>query len=370
MTSSTFNAAAIALKSEELGFSQCGITPARTSHGAQQALKTFTENGWHGDMAWMADTLERRLSPEHMWPEAKTAIMLSANYGPASSPLDDLKLADRGNISVYARNKDYHDVLKKRLKQLARWFAEETGAQVKVFVDTAPLMEKPLAASAGLGWQGKHTNLVSRTYGSWLFLASILTDMDLPAGAPEEDHCGSCQACLDICPTNAFPAPYQLDAQRCISYLTIEFKGIIPLEFRKAMGNRIYGCDDCLAICPWNKYAQAAREAAFFARPELTAPYLADLLRLDDAAFRQVFTASPIKRIGRERFIRNCLIASGNSGADSLIAPVKALLEDADTSVRASAIWALKQLMTAQKFATVSTEIKARETQSDVLAEL
>lgn len=370
MTSSTFNAAALAQRSQALGFSSAGITAARTNADVQAALEHFISQGHHGDMAWMEETKARRMSPERMWPEAKSAIMVSANYGPNHNPLDDLSLNDRGNISVYARNKDYHDVLKKRLKQLARWVAETADAQVKVFVDTAPLMEKPLAAQAGLGWQGKHTNLVSRRYGSWLFLGAILTDCALEETPAETDHCGQCTACLDICPTAAFPGPYQLDARRCISYLTIEYKGHIAPEFRKALGNRIYGCDDCLAVCPWNKFAQTAKEAAFHARPELTAPYLADLLALDEASFRQVFSGSPIKRIGRDRFIRNCLIAAGNSASAALVGPVKAHLNDPAAIVRAMALWALKQLLPAQEFAAIRAEREGVETEPEVRAEL
>lgn len=370
MTSSIFDSDALARESEALGFTSLGITPARTARDIQSALDAFVAQGRHGEMTWMADTLARRRSPELMWRDAKTAIMVSANYAPKHNPLEDLALKTRGNISVYARNKDYHDVLKKQLKKLARWVVAQSGAQVKVFVDTAPVMEKPLAAQAGLGWQGKHTNLVSRSYGSWLFLGAILTDALLPSSTPESDHCGTCQACLDVCPTAAFPAPYQLDARRCISYLTIEYKGHIAPEFRTAMGNRIYGCDDCLAVCPWNKYAQAAAQAAFYARPELTVPDLADLLALDDASFRQVFTASPIKRIGRDRFIRNCLIAAGNSGDPALIDPIKTHLYDTAAIVRAMAVWALKQLLTADSFAALGARLRPGEDDTAVLNEL
>ncbi|MEO0410980.1 MAG: tRNA epoxyqueuosine(34) reductase QueG [Pseudomonadota bacterium] len=345
MTSSIFSETALKQEARALGFEGCAIAPARTSIQDQYALKAFIDHSHHGEMAWLASTLARRLSPEKMWSDATSAVMLSANYGPGHNPLEDLALTDRGNISVYARNKDYHDVIKKRLKQLAQWIAQTSGGQVKVFVDTAPLMEKPLAQAAGLGWLGKHTNLVSRSHGSWLFLGCILTDLALAPDTPEDDHCGACSACVDVCPTRAFPAPYQLDARRCISYLTIELKGHIPKEFRKAMGNRIYGCDDCLAVCPWNKFAKSASEAAFHPRPELTAPLLADLLALDDAAFREVFTASPIKRIGRDRFIRNVLIAAGNSDDPALMGPVRAHLIDQNPIVRAMAVWALKQLM-------------------------
>ena len=292
----------------------------------------------------MADTATRRRSPADLWPDARSVIMLGMNYGPDTDPMASLAFRDRATISVYARNRDYHDVIKGKLKQVASRFATRTGADVKVFVDTAPLMEKPLAAAAGIGWQGKHTNLVSREFGSWLFLGAIMTDADLPADAPEVDHCGSCRACLDICPTAAFPAPYRLDARRCISYLTIEHKGPIPNEFREAIGNRVYGCDDCLAVCPWNKFAQTTREAKLAARDDLTAPLLAELAVLDDAGFRKRFSGSPIKRIGRDRFIRNVLIAIGNSD-DLDLAPVPLhLLDDPASVVRGAAIWALGRL--------------------------
>jgi len=295
-------------------------------------------------MAWLADTAERRGAPRALWPEVRSVVVLGLNYGPERDPLSTLALRNRGAISVYARNRDYHDLVKGRLKTLAGRFAARTGAAVKVFVDTAPLMEKPLAAAAGLGWQGKHTNLVSREFGSWLFLGAILTEAELAPDSPESDHCGSCRACLDICPTEAFPAPYRLDARRCISYLTIENKGPVPREFRKAMGNRIYGCDDCLAACPWNKYAQATREAKLAARDDLEAPPLADLARLDDAAFRERFSGSPIKRIGRDRFIRNVMIAVGNSDDPGLAPLAEARLDDGAALVRGAAAWALGAL--------------------------
>lgn len=329
----------------DLGFDACAIAPADKAWSASEHLSEFVTEGHHGQMAWMETTLERRLAPTAMWAEAKSAVVVGLNYGPEHDPMDMLARRGEGNISVYARGKDYHDVLKKRLKQLARTFAESTGAQVKVFVDTAPLMEKPLAALAGLGWQGKHTNLVSRDLGSWLFLGVMLTDAGLDVDTPEIDHCGSCRACLDVCPTDAFPAPYKLDARRCISYLTIEHKGAIPNAYRAAMGNRIYGCDDCLAVCPWNKFAETAREQAFWARAELKGPALDELAALDDAGFREVFSGSPIKRIGRDRFVRNVLIAIGNSGDPGLIEPsVIVLLDDPEPSVRGAAIWALSRL--------------------------
>ncbi|MEM6534668.1 MAG: tRNA epoxyqueuosine(34) reductase QueG [Pseudomonadota bacterium] len=346
---------------EAIGFDVCRITRADEPWDEGARLQAFVEAGHHGQMAWMSTTLERRKAPTAMWHAAKSAVIVGLNYGPDHDPMINLERRTQGNISVYARGKDYHDVLKKRLKQLARSFAEATGAQVKVFVDTAPLMEKPLAAKAGLGWQGKHTNLVSRDLGSWLFLGVMLTDAALAPDAPEIDHCGSCRACIDICPTDAFPAPYKLDARRCISYLTIEHKGPIPHAFRSAMGNRIYGCDDCLAVCPWNKFAARAQESAFWARAELKGPSLEALAALDDAGFREVFSGSPIKRIGRDRFVRNVLIAIGNSGdatlAQSAAAP---LLDDDEPSVRGAAIWALScldpALFEAEKDARESTE--------------
>lgn len=332
-------------RAKTLGFDACHICRADEGWAAGARLEAFVEAGHHGSMAWMETTLKRRKQPTSMWSDAKSAVVVGLNYGPDHNPLDTLDRREEGNISVYARGKDYHDVLKKRLKQLARDFVGETGAQVKVFVDTAPLMEKPLAQKAGLGWQGKHTNLVSRELGSWLFLGVMLTDAVLNAEVPEVDHCGSCRACLDICPTEAFPVPYSLDARRCISYLTIEHKGLIAPEFRAAMGNRIYGCDDCLAICPWNKFAETANEAAFWARAELKGPSLDALAALDDAQFREVFSGSPIKRIGRNRFVRNVLVAIGNSENPSLVpGSVLPHLDDPDPVVRGTAIWALSCL--------------------------
>ena len=328
-----------------LGFSDCRICRADEAWPAGDRLEHFVAEGRHGEMAWMETTLHRRKAPTAMWPDAKSAIMLAVNYGPDTDPLSQLGLKAHGNISVYARGGDYHDLIKKRLKQLARSFAQMSGAEVKVFVDTAPLMEKPLAEKAGLGWQGKHTNLVSRELGSWFFLGAILTTADLQPDAAEQDHCGSCRACLDICPTDAFPAPYQLDARRCISYLTIEHAGPIPVEFRRPMGNRIYGCDDCLAVCPWNKFASHSAEQKLWARAELKLPELADLAALDDAAFREVFSGSPIKRTGRNRMMRNTLIAIGNSGDAGLVeGSVLPHLDDPDPVVRGAAVWALSCL--------------------------
>lgn len=293
----------------------------------------------------MAQTQERRSDPRKLWSDVRSILMLGMNYGPRHDPLTILAQKDRAAISVYAQNRDYHDLIKGRLKGIAGRFAARSSCDVKVFVDTAPVMEKPLAAQAGIGWQGKHSNLVSREFGSWLFLGSIFMTQVLPGDAPVADHCGRCRSCLDICPTNAFPAPYQLDARRCISYLTIEHKGPVPLEFRKAMGNRIYGCDDCLAVCPWNKFAKDAHEAKLQARDDLKAPSLAQLLVLDDAAFRSFFSGSPVKRIGRNRFIRNVLIAAGNAGDPTLIEACKACLEDENADIRGAAVWALSQLL-------------------------
>ncbi len=320
-------------------------------------------------MDWLADTAPRRGDPRNLWPDVRSVVMLGLNYGPDSDPLENLTHHDRGTISVYARNRDYHDIIQGRLKTLAARLASRTGANVKVFVDTAPLMEKPLAEAAGVGWQGKHTNLVSREFGSWLFLGSILTDLDLPVDEREADHCGSCRACLDICPTAAFPTPYRLDAGRCISYLTIEHKGPIPREFRSAMGNRIYGCDDCLAVCPWNKFAEAGHEAKLAARADLESPRLVDLVRLDDTAFRTFFSASPVKRIGRDRFIRNVLIAIGNSGDLALAQEAERLLNDASLLVRGAAVWALRELLPGAHIVQLRDAHLANENDAEVRAE-
>jgi epoxyqueuosine reductase len=336
-------------KAKELGFDACRMTRADEPWAASERLEAYVAEGRHGSMEWMETTLERRKMPTAMWAEAKSAVVVGLNYGPDHDPMMMLERVGEGNISVYARGKDYHYILKKRLKQLARAFVEETGEDVKVFVDTAPLMEKPLAAKSGMGWQGKHTNLVSRELGSWLFLGVMLTTAELTPDKTEVDHCGSCSACLDICPTKAFPAPYQLDARRCISYLTIEHKEPIPHEYREAMGNRIYGCDDCLAVCPWNKFAETASEAAFWARAELKGPALEELAALDDATFREVFSGSPIKRIGRDRFLRNVLMAIGNSARHELVSiSVIPLLDDAASIVRGASVWALSRLDSAR----------------------
>jgi len=329
----------------QLGFDVCGFASVSDPWPASARLAEFIDQGRHGSMDWIERTAERRAHPTAMWPAARSAIVLGLNYGPDVDPLAALEHTTRATISVYAQGDDYHELIKKRLKALARWLVAETGCELKVFVDTAPLMEKPLAQAAGLGWQGKHTNLVSRDFGSWLFLGSVLTDLALLPDAAETDHCGACRACLDICPTKAFPAPYQLDARRCISYLTIEHAGPVPEEFRAAMGNRIYGCDDCLAVCPWNKFAESAREAAFHARETLQSPTLADLARLDDTAFRALFAKSPIKRIGRDRFVRNVLYAIGNSGDGALVEVAQGLLKDPAEVVRDAAEWAFNRLV-------------------------
>ena len=308
-------------------------------------LLTAVAEGHHGTMRWLADTAARRGSPAALWPAVRSVVMLGMNYGPEDDPLKTLADLQAATISVYARNRDYHDLIKGALKRIATRFAARAGADAKVFVDTAPVMEKPLAEAAGIGWQGKHTNLVSRDFGSWLFLGAIFTTAELEPDAPEADYCGSCRACLDICPTEAFPAPYRLDARRCISYLTIEHKGPIPREFREAIGNRIFGCDDCLAVCPWNKFAQKGRQAKLKAREDLDAPRLAELARLDDPSFRRRFSGSPIKRIGRGRFVRNVLIAIGNSGAPELADEAMALLSDPQPEVRGAAVWALQRLV-------------------------
>ena len=328
---------------------------------AKPQLERFVAERSHGDMTWMETTMERHGDPRVLWPQVRSIIMLGLNYGPDEDPLAILATRDCGAISVYARGDDYHEVVKPRLKAIGRWLVATAGGNAKVFVDTAAVMEKPLAAAAGAGWQGKHTNLVSRELGSWLFLGAIFTTLDIEPDAPERDHCGSCRACLDVCPTNAFPAPYRLDARRCISYLTIEHKGPIPRELRAAIGNRIYGCDDCLAVCPWNKFARAGREAKLAARTALRAPRLADLVRLDDAAFRALFARSPVKRTGRARFVRNVLIAIGNSGDPALAAEAEILLDDAEPLVRGAAVWALSRLAPARLCALAAQRREAEK---------
>jgi epoxyqueuosine reductase len=360
---------ALANEAKSLGFDCIGVTAPDATGKAGEYFRAFLEAGGHGDMDWLAASPERRMDPRVLWPGVRSIVMLGVNYGPDENPLDILKARARGAISVYAKGDDYHDVIKKRLKMLARWLAAKSGEDVKVFVDTAAVMEKPLAQAAGLGWQGKHTNLVSRELGSWLFLGAIYSAAELPRDEPERDHCGSCNACQEICPTAAFPAPYKLDARRCISYLTIENKGPIPREFRKSIGNRIYGCDDCLAVCPWNKFAQAGREAKLAAREELRAPLLAELARLDDAAFRALFSKSPVKRIGRDRFIRNVLIAIGNADDAALAVEAERLLGDASPLVRGAAVWALAQFMAPDAFAALATRAAAGELDAAVRAE-
>ncbi len=317
----------------------------------------------------MAETAERRADPRTLWPEVRSVILLGLNYGPAENPLPELERKDRGYVAVYARNRDYHDVIKGKLKEAAGFLASKATSDVKVFVDTAPVMEKPLAEAAGLGWQGKHTVVVSREFGDWLFLGAIFTTAELPADEPERDHCGSCRRCLDICPTNAFPAPYQLDARRCISYLTIEHKGHIPEELRPGIGNRIFGCDDCLAVCPWNKFAQAGREARLVQRDDLAALPLKELARLDDPSFRTRFSGTPIKRTGRDRFIRNVLIAIGNSGDVALADEALRLLDDASPLVRAMAVWAIGRLLSPEAVAHHAVERLEHEDDLDVREE-
>jgi epoxyqueuosine reductase len=344
------------------GFAVVGVTKPDAVPQAKARLQRFLAEDAHGDMVWMATTASRRASPDALWPDVRSVIMLGMNYAPDDDPLAILKRRDRAAISVYAKGDDYHELIKSRLKDIARWLTANAGGDVKVFVDTAAVMEKPLAASAGLGWQGKHTNLVSRHYGSWLFLGSIFTTLDLPADQPEPDSCGSCRACLDICPTAAFPEPYRLDARRCISYLTIEHKGPIPRELRAAVGNRIYGCDDCLAVCPWNKFAVQGREAKLTAREALRAPRLADLARLNDAQFRTLFAKTSIKRTGRDRFVRNVLIAIGNSGEAALAGEAERLLDDASPLVRGAAVWALGRLLPREEFFVLAERQRESDT--------
>jgi epoxyqueuosine reductase len=345
-----------------LGFDLCRVTGPDSIPQAPARLRDFLNAGYHGTMDWMAETEERRANPRTLWDSVRSIVMFGMNYGPGEDPRSILDKPDKAAISVYARNRDYHDVIKGRLKEIATRFAARAGEDVKVFVDTAPVMEKPLAEAAGIGWQGKHTNVVSRTHGSWLFLGSLFTTAELSFDAAERDHCGSCRACLDACPTNAFPAPYSLDARRCISYLTIEHKGAIAPEFRPLIGNRIYGCDDCLAACPWNKFAESASEMKLKAREDLKEPSIAFLLTLDDAAFRAFFSGSPVKRIGRNRFVRNVLIAAGNSGDHSFIYQCQNLALDASPDVRGMAIWALSKLMDSAAFRAFAL---ARQDESD-----
>ena len=361
--------AALRRQARALGFDAVGITGPDAIPQAGTRLARFLDQDRHGDMGWLAEKADRRRHPNALWPGARAIIMLGLNYGPEENPLPRLRKLERGNVSVYAERKDYHVVVKKRLKALARWLQAEAGGELKVFVDTAPVMEKPLAQAAGLGWQGKHSNLVSRDFGSWLFLGSIFTTLPLPPDGAAGDHCGGCRRCLDICPTGAFPAPYQLDARRCLSYLSIEHQGHIDVEFRKPMGNRIFGCDDCLAVCPWNKFASTAHDATMAPRPGLGTPELAGLLPLTDAAFRRLYAGTPVKRLGRDRFLRNVLIAAGNSGNGRLSVLIDPLLADPSPLVRAMAVWALLQLRGADALASLAPLYLPEETDADVRAE-
>ena len=347
-------------KAAELGFVACGFARAEAAAHAGGELRQWLAEGHHGEMVWMEERAEQRASPQGLWPEAKSVIALGMSYAPATDPLQLAEAKDRGRISAYAQGGDYHKTVKKGLKALGRWLHERFGGELKVFVDTAPVMEKPLAAAAGIGWQGKHTNLLSREHGNWLFLGVIYTTLELEPDHPATRHCGSCAACIAACPTGAITGPHRMDARRCISYLTIEHHGPIPIEFREAIGNRIYGCDDCLAVCPWNRFAEAASaNRAFLPRAELAAPRLADLLGLDDPAFREMFAGSPIKRIGRNRFVRNCLIAAGNSGEEALVSQVEPLLGDPDPVVADAAAWAMARLAGEQGEAGIEVDVRA-----------
>jgi epoxyqueuosine reductase len=360
---------AIRSRAFESGFDTVGFARAESPPGAGANLLAFLAEGRHGEMEWMQRTSERRADSKTLLPEAKTVIALGVNYGPRGDPLAPLARRECGLISVYAQNADYHDVLKRRLKEFAGWMVRSFGGDVKIFVDTAPVMEKPLAQAAGLGWQGKHTNLVSRDFGSWLFLGSVFTTLELPPDDAGSDACGSCSRCLEICPTRAFTAPYRIDARRCISYLTIEHRGHIAREFRKAIGNRIYGCDDCLAVCPWNKFAVAAREDAFHPRIELTLPLLRELVQLTDSDFRELFRGSPVQRVGRDRFVRNVLIAIGNSCEPQLAPVAERLVKDESALVRAMAVWAMTQLLSQEEFARLFAIYAPCETDPAVVAE-
>lgn len=359
----------IADQARALGFDDVAFATAEADARTACELDGYLAAGCHGAMEWMAETAARRATPRGLWPEVRSIIVLGTNYGPAGDPGATLAHAERGTVSVYARNKDYHDPVKKRLKALARWLVERHGGDVKVFVDTAPVMEKPLAQRAGLGWQGKHTNVVSRRYGSWLFLAEIYTTLDLAPDAPQRDLCGTCRRCIDACPTGAITGPHRIEPRRCISYLTIEHKGHIPAGLRPLMGNRIYGCDDCLAVCPWNSFAVPTKDADYLPRAELTAPRLADLADLDDAGFRQVFAGSPIKRVGRDRFTRNVLVAIGNSGVGDLADVAMARLRDDSPLVRAMAVWALRRLLPPDRLAVPRERSLADEADAAVVAE-
>jgi len=359
----------IRLKAYELGFDAVGFAPVTLEDDVQAGFAAFLNAGLHGEMDWLEAKVARRLEPRALWPEVRSVIAVAMSYKPEEGALDSLDTPGIGHVSVYARGRDYHDVIKKRLKALGRWICESFPGDVKVFVDTAPVMEKPLGMRAGLGWQGKHTNLVSRDHGSWLFLGEVFTTLDLPESAGERDHCGNCRNCLDACPTGAFPAPYRIDARRCISYLTIEHKGPIPRELRPAIGNRIYGCDDCLAACPWNKFAHVAPVAEMRARPELLAPALAELAELDDAAFRALFSKSAVKRVGRDRFVRNVMIALGNAGGAAAREVLFVRLEDESALVRGAAVWALSRVVLAEEFKSLRRRFRPGERDPDVLAE-
>lgn len=359
--------AALKAQAEALGFDAVGVAPATEAWAAGEHLQAFLREGRHGDMAWMAQ--DRRTHPRALWSEAKSAVLVGQSYASADDAIALLQEKRSGLVSAYAARRDYHDVVKGKLKQMAQWLARETGAEVKVFVDTAPLMEKPLAQRAGLGWQGKHTNLVSREHGSWLFLGAILTAAEIVADTPEQDHCGSCRACLDVCPTSAFPAPYQLDARRCIAYLTIESKAQIPQEFREAIGNRVFGCDDCLAVCPWNKFAQASREVRMAMRDELRLAPLSELAALDDAAFRLRFAGTPVKRTARDRFVRNVACAIGNSGDPALAPAAERLLSDSSPLVRGMAVWAARRLLDVEAFKRLKSAHAPREGDVSVVEE-
>ncbi|MCB1542147.1 MAG: tRNA epoxyqueuosine(34) reductase QueG [Rhodoblastus sp.] len=358
----------IRAEARALGFDDCRVLNVAEAPRLADKLSAWLAEGCEGDMAWMRETMERRADPRTLWAQARSIVMLAMNYGPERDPLENLAHTDRANISVYARHRDYHDIVKGKLKLLASKLVARAGGDVKVFVDTAPVMEKPLAERAGLGWQGKHTNLVSRGFGSWLFLGSIFTTLDLQADEAETDHCGVCDACIRVCPTQAIVAPYRLDARRCISYLTIEHKGVIPVAFRERIGNRIYGCDDCLAVCPWNKFASATREAKLAARDDLLSPSLGRFLAMDEIEFRNFFAANPVKRIGHARFLRNVLIAAGNSGDRTLATPVAARITHASPLVRGATIWALARI-DPTRLADLARQCRSLETDPEVCDE-
>lgn len=356
-------------RAASLGFSAFGIASADARPDLPQKLQSALQSGWHADMDWMEETRDRRQSPRSLWPDARSIIMVGANYGPDENPLDRLADTSLANVSVYAQMRDYHDVIKGRLKDLAGLLARRTGSEVKVFVDTAPVMEKPLAQAAGLGWQGKHTVLLSRDAGSWLFLGAIFTSADLPASMPEQEKCGTCTKCLDICPTEAFPAPFRLDARKCLAYYSVEHKGQIPLAFRKPMGNRVFGCDDCLAVCPWNKFASATRDAKLAARETIRSAQLTDMLALTDQQFRDFFAQTPVKRLGSARFLRNCLVAAGNSGDRAHRPAVERLMGHDSPLVRGMAVWTLRQLAPEPETAAIRAAHMQMETDPEARAE-